>query len=384
MLEWWRVEAGYTADTAARRLDVSPERLRGWEAGTSAPTIPRLRKLAHLYRRPLAAFYLPQPPRAFTMPRDFRRLRGQPSGPYSPELLLGLRLAVYRRAVALEIEPDVPSVALVGSAERGERADEVAEHGRALLDITLGEQAAWKDEYVALNAWKNALELQGILVFHFSGVAITEVRGFSFGEQVLPVIGLNGSDSPKGRIFTLVHEFGHLLLGEGGSCDLADYTRPRTDLADEAGVFCNRFAGSLLVPAAALSADSAVRQATRTTQWTDAELDRLARQFWVSREVLLRRLLILDRADEAFYRERRAELLALPPRVTSGRTGRPSVPVLVVRDVGKPFARLVLDAYHAALITGSDVSDYLGVRLKHLPRIEQRLAGPDLLTRGEP
>jgi Zn-dependent peptidase ImmA (M78 family)/transcriptional regulator with XRE-family HTH domain len=384
MLEWWRVEAGYAPDAAARRLDVSPERLRAWEAGTSLPTVPQLRRLAHLYRRPLAAFYLPEPPSAFTVPRDFRRLPGQPPAPHSPELLLGLRLAVYRRAVALELEPDAPSTELVGSAGHGQRADELAERGRALLGVTLDEQKAWRDEYAALNAWKNALELHGVLVFHFSGVAITEVRGFSFSEQVLPVIGLNGSDSPKGRIFTLIHELGHLLLGEGGSCDLADYTRPRTDLADEAEVFCNRFAGSLLVPAATLSADPSVRQATQTTQWTDAELDRLARQFWVSREVILRRLLILGRADETFYRERRAELLALPPRVTSGRTGRPSVPVMVVRDVGKPFARLVLDAYHAALITGSDVSDYLGVRLKHLPKIEQRLSGPDLLTGGEP
>ena len=56
---------------------------------------------------------------------------------------------------------------------------------------------------------------------------------------------------------------------------------------------------------------------------------------------------------------------------------------MTVRDVGKPFARLVLDAYHADSITGSDVSEYLGVRLKHVPQIEKRLGGPDLLTGGD-
>jgi hypothetical protein len=56
---------------------------------------------------------------------------------------------------------------------------------------------------------------------------------------------------------------------------------------------------------------------------------------------------------------------------------------MAVRDVGKPFARLVVDAYRSDAITGSDLSEYLGVRLKHLPAIEARLSGPDMLTGGE-
>ena len=56
---------------------------------------------------------------------------------------------------------------------------------------------------------------------------------------------------------------------------------------------------------------------------------------------------------------------------------------MTVRDVGKPFARLVIDAYHANTLTGGDLSELLGVRLKHIPAIEMRLAGPDMLTGGE-
>ena len=32
---------------------------------------------------------------------------------------------------------------------------------------------------------------------------------------------------------------------------------------------------------------------------------------------------------------------------------------------------------------GGDLSELLGVKLKHLPDIEMRLAGPDMLTGGE-
>jgi len=100
--------------------------------------------------------------------------------------------------------------------------------------------------------------------------------------------------------------------------------------------------------------------------------------------VVLRRLMTLGKADEDFYKTWRADLLSLRARDDEeGSSGRPGVAVMTVRDVGKPFARLVIDAYHSDAITGSDVSEFLGVRLKHLPAIEARLAGPDLLTGGE-
>lgn len=90
-------------------------------------------------------------------------------------------------------------------------------------------------------------------------------------------------------------------------------------------------------------------------------LGHLARRFRVSREVVLRRLLTLNRANEEFYRMWRRDLLALPARDEEKSIGRPGVAVMTVRDVGKPFARLALDAYRTNELTGSDVSELLGV-----------------------
>ncbi len=42
---------------------------------------------------------------------------------------------------------------------------------------------------------------------------------------------------------------------------------------------------------------------------------------------------------------------------------------------GHYFSRLVLDKYHERAITASDVATYLGVRMKHVPRIEQVVLG---------
>jgi Zn-dependent peptidase ImmA (M78 family) len=382
MAEWARKTANISVERAASRLRIKPASLTAWETGAGRPTIPQLRRLARLYKRPLAAFYLPAPPRHFTVVKDFRRLPDQPPIGHSTELLFAFRIAAYRRDVVLDLEPEPPPARFVGSASADEGPVALARRARDLLGVSLNEQRAWDGQYPALNGWKNAVEELGVLVFHFSDVDEAEVLGFSISEPVLPVIALNGSDSVNRRIFTLLHEFGHLLLGEGGSCDLADYSRPSApSLPVE--VFCNAFAGSVLVPAEALLDDRAVAAATSTTTWSDAELQRLARQFRVSREVILRRLLTLDRANEEFYRTWRRDLLAIPARDDGKSKGRPGVAVMTVRDVGKPFARLILDAYRTNELTGGDVSELLGVRLKHLPAIEARLAGADMLTGGE-
>jgi len=382
MLAWARSSGGFSLEFAARRLRINEARLREWESGVARPTIPQLREIARLYKRPLAAFFLAARPTDFTLPKDYRRLPGDPPSAYSPALLFGLRTASYRRDVALELEPDPVATALFAARKQEESAEDVAGRIRSALGIRLSDQRSWSGKYDALNGWKNAAERLGVLVFHFTDVLVEEARGFSLVERVLPVVALNGSDSINGRVFSLAHELGHIAVGGGGTCDLV--FRTQASGADESEVFANRFAGALLVPRESLLADPKVSRATRRTEWSDAQLERLAHAFRVSREVVLRRLLILERTDEAFYRSRRAELLALPRPGRADKPGRPAVAVMVLRDVGKPFARLVLDAYRAALITGNDVSDYMGVRLKHLPKIEARLAGPDMLTGGEP
>jgi Zn-dependent peptidase ImmA (M78 family)/DNA-binding transcriptional regulator YiaG len=384
MLAWARTSLGLSIQMAAKKLHLSDERLAAWEAGTERPTIPQLRACAQVYKRPLAAFYMDAPPRDFTVRNsDFRRLPGEVPEEYTPEMHLALRIAAYRREVALELDPDAEAVGLVGSATMDMPAEALAATARAALTVTLAEQASWSELYAPLNGWKNAVERLGILVFHFTDVGVDEVRGFSFGEPLFPVIGLNGGDSIHGRIFTLIHELGHLYLGEGGSCDLGDFTRP-VEERGPAEVYCNRFAGAVLVPRGALLDDLTVRRADALTEWSDDDLYRLSRRFRVSREVVLRRLLTLGKADQEFYQTRRDEYLALPRRAKVKKAAPIPRPIMIVRDAGKPFARMVLDAYHADAISAPSVADYLGTQLKHLPAIEKRLASHDVLTGSAP
>lgn len=60
-----------------------------------------------------------------------------------------------------------------------------------------------------------------MLVLATSGgkVLTTEMRAFSLCYDIVPVIMVNGSDAARGRLFSLLHEFVHLLLHTGGLCD---------------------------------------------------------------------------------------------------------------------------------------------------------------------
>ncbi|HMB52328.1 MAG TPA: ImmA/IrrE family metallo-endopeptidase, partial [Thermoanaerobaculia bacterium] len=197
-------------------MPVKVDALLAWEdeASDKRPTVKQLRKLANIYKRPLAVFYLSEPPKSFQAMHDYRRLPGDWMQQESPDLRLEIRRARYRREVALALyaalgdEP--PRFDLATSLDT--EAEETATSIRRVLGITWDQQTSWRQPYPALHAWRGAAESVGILVFQMSGVEVEEARGFSIGEHPLPVIAVNAKDAPRARIFSMLHEIAHLTL----------------------------------------------------------------------------------------------------------------------------------------------------------------------------
>ena len=68
-----RQSVSLSLEGAARAGGVPIEKLESWEAGEAHPSIPQLKKLSGVYKRPLSVFFLPEPPSDFIALRDFRR-----------------------------------------------------------------------------------------------------------------------------------------------------------------------------------------------------------------------------------------------------------------------------------------------------------------------
>jgi Zn-dependent peptidase ImmA (M78 family) len=221
------------------------------------------------------------------------------------------------------------------------------------------------------------LEKAGVLVFQVSGVAPSEMLGFSLSEAPFPVVGVNRKLTPNGRTFTLLHEFVHVLAGESSICDIDDgLLRPPQEQRTE--VFCNAVAAATLVPRDALLTDQlvAIHQPV-PRDWSDDELRSLARTFGVSEHVILRRLLTIGRTSQAFYGSRQAVWRAFEPSAGPGPDDefRRNMPQEVVSDLGRPFTRLVLDTYLSSRMSLSDASRHLGLRAQQVAKVQEIVFG---------
>jgi Zn-dependent peptidase ImmA (M78 family) len=388
LLMWARTSARLDEEQAARKAQVGLEQLRSWEKGEAQPTIGQLRKLGRVYKRPLAVFYLPKPPRDFQALHDFRRLPEADIGRQTPELAFEIRRARDRREIALELYRDLtgndpPSFELRAAVSDDPEA--VALRLRTALGVERSEPLRWKNNYDALNRWRTALEDAWVLVFQAEDVTVEEMRGFSVSDTPLPVVAVNIKDAVAGRIFSMLHEVTHVMLREGGLCDVDEASAAQQAVE----VFCNRVAGATLVPSEWLLDEDVVR-GQQGVRWPDEATGSLAHRYRVSREVILRRLLMLGRTSEAFYKEKRKQFqgeleaqqelelqkqllgLATPGFVTPDR--------MAVSTAGPLFVRLVLASYHQEKITANDLSRFLEVRLKHLPKIERAVVNRQLPT----
>lgn len=367
ILEWARLTSGYSMEEAAKKIHVTPVKVGAWESGAQSLSMPQLRQLADVYDRPLAVFYLASPPKEPKALRDFRHAANGVSRPPSPKLIAEMRQARYRRAVALDVYNQLgdkpPRFNL--KAAMNEDPTTVAVRIRDVTHLADIQNKRAVDARSALASLRASVEQLGTLVFQMSKVEVKEARGFSLAESSLPIIVLNSKDAITARLFTLIHELAHVMLHDGGICDLGD---------DDIEVYCNAVAGSTLVPADLLRQAATTSEHRSGTAWSDAELEGIANRFAVSPEVIIRRLLDVKLTTQKAYQSKRDEYLKRYAELDKKKSQAPiPQPVLVLSRAGLGFTQLVLEGYHQDRLTLSDVSNYLGVNLKHLPEIEHQV-----------
>ncbi len=376
VLAWARRSAGLDSEQAVKKVGVSRTTLDRWEGGTLAPTLVQLRTAAKVYRRPLAVLLLDRPPNesGFDALTDYRAAGLRPSR-LSYELLKELKRARGQREVMLELQsisPDSvpPSRELPLLSLHSSDVDESGRRLRAFAGVDLATQVAARDTGTALNVWIRGIESAGVMVIQTSRVKPAEMHGFSLHGWPYPVIALNGSDQQRRRLFTLLHELAHLALERGGICDL--HESDGLDSNDPSAVEqrCNALAAGALLPRDALLAET-----RNQSDWTLSDLERLSKQFKVSSEAILLRLIGLGLATWSLYRERKPELdeayEQIRERQKSERTSTAPIYFPVkARDIGHGYASSVLDAYRNDRISSLDVADYLDIRFSQLESFE--------------
>ncbi len=125
----------------------------------------------------------------------------------------------------------------------------------------------------------------------------------------LPVIVLNGGDFPRGRIFTLLHEFAHVLLHADGVCDALPRRQARGP-TDEIEIFCNQVAAAALMPLDAFRAEPTLQDPPADWRWSERTISGLSEKYSVSQEAIVRRMYSVGLTDWSFLQEKEAEYRA--------------------------------------------------------------------------
>lgn len=330
------------------------------------------KELANLYKFPLACFLLPKPLKDDLVPPDYRKVPASQRGLISPKTALVLRSAQRAQYVISMLDETIidgfPQVHLQDDIEK------IVLKARELLSRAFTVQEKSRNPYDFFGAIRSCLEELGIVVLKMS-FPLDDARAFSLTNQKPYVIVINNKDgtefgySPK--IFSLLHEFGHILLRDGGLCN--DFSS-ESDIAQE--VFCNAFAASCLIPTVELRSYLEGKIFNSLSHKLQIEIiDDLHKRFLIGGEVVIRRMLSInyitwDEKDALIgawnsyavrYRKD-----AFIPRLSQSQK--------CIGKNGKYYTQAVFDGVTRGFVTPENAVSYLGIKLKHFKALQEAVS----------
>ena len=370
VLVWARKTAGLDVDTAATRIGVKVGRLLLWESGDLDPTMNQLRSIAKTYHRPLAALFLSAPLQNEVREQlpDYRRRQTQAE--VDPRALQSAVMRARRqrdalRDIADELDwPDNERVANF-SLSSSESVEDLGLKLRQVMQLDLLPKSTVRHPDQMLRAMIRRAEDLNVNVIQVQRVSVKVMRGFSLGEGACPVIALNGSDWPRGKIFTLLHEIAHVGFSGSGLCDLEQDHDPEIEKK------CNEIAAATLMPAKRFSAMLSKFQG----QLTVDDARGVGNEFGASGEAAVLRMISLGLATWDDYRRLKEEFEGAYQQYKDEEKSRNSgeaPPIfyqLRARDLGRGFIQNVLSAYGESAISSRDLVQLLGVSFDKVPKL---------------
>lgn len=375
MLVWARSETPFStpAEAAMHLTGISAEQLIAWENGSALPSINEAKKLASLYRVPLACFYLSAPyEKRFKKYTDRRTMNGTVYCETSYELWSEIGRITGNREKLLEFadSEDIGVYSLpVFSADKS--IEEIANELRVFLGIQLPFKTKSSYKNNAFNFYRNAFEHRGISVSQISGVALSEMRGLSIYYDPCPIIAINNRDYERAKVFSLFHELAHLVRRSSSLCHI-DFDERN----DEEERICDKIAAATLLPEKAFR-DVVKAALKKESEWSSANLQRIGDKFGVSSVVVLRRLYELRIIQKNEYisiykmlneefEEKRAII-----ELNQKKNVPVSYHIRYLNQQGYLLPRAILNAHATGKLTYGEVCRTLNVSSKHIGKIEQ-------------
>ena len=341
---------------------IAARQLAAWEQRESEPDLKELETLAEIYVCPVGYFFLDQTPRE-RLAMTFRGLAKdrQSLSPLTHRTLERFsELTDWTVDLLRKTEQSWPVRIRPREAEsQHNAAGALALEYRQRLGWTTEERRKFTGKpKEAFRWWRRAIEAQGVFCFEMR-LDSKDVRGAAMWCEGYPFILVNHEDveAAAGRIFTLLHEYAHLIgAKEGVVCDFRGIGHDHNPEP-----FANRFAARmLLLPEELRKRLSDLDEQRYRDEWSDALLDRIRKPFPVSRDVVAILLQELNLAPKDSYERKRKQWESKQPYGRGGR--RLPQREEKLREVGYSLATVLARSAARPAFSWIDASSALGMK----------------------
>ncbi len=368
VLVWAREAIALNRTNASEKTGISAKRLIQLEEAEKQPTLEELKELSKAYKRTIATLLLTNPPKEKPLPKDRRTVNSIDLGFFHEKTIMAIRKARALVVSLVELKQDA-GIAIPRFQYKALIQDNPATIANKLRkELNLDELRQLGNINFALDAYIEKVESLGVAVFQLS-LTQDQLRGFSMVDEVMPIIGIKrGGEQATAKIFTLFHELGHILLNDGGLCDLSENTNQQIEK------WCNAFAAEMLIPTTELlQMNVVIEQSLKGEKfWAKKELIELANHFHVGPLAILRSLLENKLTTLEYYKDRHKAW----NKPSFGRAKKPegrNIAKETIKEKGRTYISLAFSAFDQKRIDLKDLSDFLGVKLSYIPKTRQLL-----------
>jgi Zn-dependent peptidase ImmA (M78 family) len=353
VLKWARESASLSLDDVAKKLKKDRQFILDVENGEKQLTYSQLSMLAYtLYNRPLAVFFLPEPPEDFQPESEFRSLPFTDMSFLDRDTRLIMRKAKSFQVSLYELFEHLPSKPpRIYDVENHKKSIvNFVNHLRLILGITLKHQKQFRSIESAFKTWRSSIENTGVFVFKES-FKNDNICGFALYDDLFPALVINNKNIKTRQIFTLFHELIHIILKHSDICfDSTDYNQSQITSIEHK---CNVITSEFLVPN-----DDLMKRIVIPID--DDLISKLSDLYSVSREVILRRLLDKRKISKELYDQKThewKEQMLDRPKSDSGNPINTKISYL-----GDKYLRIVVSNYQKGLIETEQLYNFLNTK----------------------
>lgn len=362
VLKWARESLNISKNEVIIKLNrktITEYNLDNWENGLELIDINTAKKLAKLYGISLAVLYMPHIPKNIQPEiRDLRQIKGA----FSKNSILLMRKLVghYEWVREYLINENKIELDFVGMVSINDSIEHPLSIFKNMLEIKINFS---KDSEYNFKKIVNELEKNNIFISiansyncnHHYKVPVEEIRGFAIADKIAPFIFINSSDSNNAKLFTLIHELTHILLGETGISNLyLNYKVIQNNIEN----YCNKVASEFLMPSKIF-----------IDLWVNNNNNLTDKIKYISNKLPVSKLAILVRAktlnyvkDDIIFNDLFNKFSKIKYNNSYKKNGFANPNLLIKNLNTKMFSNYVLKAYNNNNITLKDVCDLLSIK----------------------